>query len=49
MPGIVKDFIVLKIKNQVLFSKYRYSLPDTIKDRLEHGDKGGLVLIPKKK
>jgi hypothetical protein len=49
MPGIVKDFIVPKAKNQVLFNKYRYGLPDIIKDRLEYKDKGGLVLIPKEK
>jgi hypothetical protein len=49
MPGIVKDFIVPKAKNQVLSSKYKYNLPNIIKDRLEHRDKGSLVLIPKKK
>ena len=49
MPGIVKDFVVSKAKDKVLFSKYRYGLPNIIKDRLKHGDKGGLVLIPKKK
>jgi hypothetical protein len=49
MPGIVKDFMVPKTKDRVLFSKYRYSLSNIIKDQLEHGDKGGLVLISKEK
>jgi hypothetical protein len=49
MPGIVKNFVVFKVKDWVLSSKYRCGLPDIIKDRLEHGDKGGLVLIPKEK
>jgi hypothetical protein len=49
MLGIVKDFIVLKAKNWVLFSKYRCGLPNIIKNRLEYRDKDGLVLIPKKK
>jgi hypothetical protein len=41
--------MVPKAKDWVLFSEYKYGLPDIIKDWLEYGDKDDLVLIPEEK